>query len=462
MSILLGRFIKVCSLAFLMAMTSFVACSSSSDSAWDAPRCDGQSSTADRFTADCTHYAIKDPDTGNETGGDKFDFTHSGDFTAPTLGRDGETGATSTQFVGNIAYTAYNTKGELARGAFDIRDLGNPAAILQSYVISDTDINNFVISNNKVYWVGANGNGAALGRFGLTPAGLFGSGGTTGTTTTASTAKVLKSYAGTGVAVNSSYVYTTSGDGSGQVNGSYVGGFGMFNLSDFSLVKEVYNYDARDVSLSMDGSMVSVVSGEQKAPFATATGKAKITQFSAVTGLPMSPSFDVRGGTITQSKSTILMGRTLTLVATGPGGYRAICTATGYEVASVAQLNTLAWSGLATTLTVANSAMAWGPGFIIGTSGEGGLDLIMWQNTGGYAPNSTCPLGTMTRLGSVALPGTHAPHISANDVSFKAVRWDPDTGRGFGYLIVGAGVEGSQLWWVQSNIPNANVDSPNI
>jgi len=289
--------------------------------------------------------------------------------------------ASDIQLTSNFAFVGYNYAGDLSLGGVDLLDVSSPSRprLLEEVLSKNSEINamSFDQSNRVLYLVGDSsalkGNPAFLAKYRIED----------------ETAEVflLPSFTGTGVFVGKHSIYATSGDN---------GGLSLFNKATMSPTAFVPLKDARAVDSFSAHSDVFVLSG----------GNGQLHDVSKdgelLNSVPMP------GNSLPDSKSTLEVGRAMSLVSLGERGAAVVCNRSGKVVASIPAVSV---AGIPPEDTVTNSATECG-GIIF--TANGGAGVYAYGITAkGFRQQKDCSDLTVITLGQLSFG---EERVSANQV----------------------------------------------
>ncbi len=223
--------------------------------------------------------------------------------------------ASHSAIHGNKAYVAYNVQGPERKGGVDVFDVSDPADVtLESAALfDDTDVSALDLKGaTELYLATASDDGAFSTPAVLEVVDLQG-----GQVTTQSTRIDLPSYAGTGVRVQGSTLYVTSGTG-----GDPVGGLSIFDAATLELSSFDAFEDARAVDLK--GDYVVAMRGTP----------GELRLYAAASGA-YSTSYASGGANVPESKSTVFIAKQCAFYAAGDEGLRVVDLASGSTVVTL-------------------------------------------------------------------------------------------------------------------------------
>lgn len=333
--------------AFIVVVAFAAACGSHKDTAIDSGSTliTDKADLAKRIHTSDTALSLVEVSVGSMLVPNRVDsdlnLTLVGDIDPPTFGKS-QLQATDVFVSGNKAIISYNMAGEEKLGALDLVNIAHPDRpdLIAILTFADRDINALAFRDGYVF---ATGSWQAdppsfLSKIRVRD-GLF---------TKERTELGLAGYAGTGVIVNSSKIFVSTGDNSGlqRLTRKTLAIESTFKISD-----------ARAVAQRSESEPVWVLSGQP----------GKLSELSAEGELKS--TFTIGGATIPQSKSTIAIGRKWSLAAVGDGGAIVTCNADGK---SVTKVPAAVVSGLPPERTVTNAAAA-ANGYLYTANGEAGV-----------------------------------------------------------------------------------------
>ncbi len=306
--------------------------------------------------------------------------------------------ATDIYLSANKGLVSYNMRSAVQAGALDLIDLKKETKpkILSEVVFKDNDANAVTADSSfkNAYVVGASQSKeqASLFRIKINNDKL----------SSEYESFSLESFAGTDITLTSDRVYSTSGD---------KGGLSIFSIDKMSLLKYVNFSDARSVGLSTDKKTAYVLQGQP----------GRVQKLSALGD--RQAAYEVGGNNIAESKSTIAVGQTTSIMSLGDGGWKMICNEDGSELTSVKAVSV---KGLESSTAVTNAASA-GTGMVYIANGEAGVYIYSIKEKSG---TGRCKSITTNFVGSLSL----GEGFSANHIYYKN-----------GYLFVASGLGGFKI-----------------
>ena len=223
--------------------------------------------------------------------------------------------------------------------------------------------------------------------------------------------QALQSYAGTGVTMIGTKLLVTTG-------ASNVAGMqgGLTALDPVTLAPgnaQLY-YDARGVAADpTNAARAFVVRGA-----VSGANLGAVAEFAADVSAAPVREIATGGNSIAESKSSILVGKTLILTSLGDQGFKVSCKATGNSLASVAAPVV---SGISPALTVTNSVAAL-PGYILAANGEAGVYVYTFQKSNLLNTNY-CQGVSLVLLGRLSL-GASGSYING-ELSANSIKYVP-------------------------------------
>ncbi len=258
-------------------------------------------------------------------------FTMVGSVVPPKINGGTEViGATYVAIYGNLAYVAYNTRGEAYGGAIDVIDISDPEypEIVDTIILTDTDISALFVStaNKRLYAAGARDPkslAAALGLSstdGLFPAVLerfsINDTGSIDPADKSSMLTVVPGQAANGIFETTKYVFATAGNTDPAAAGK-VGGTFALNVGDFKLIDaDYYKYSQ---FLDIDPTFkkhVSLQAGPAGVMHVYKVGVSDASSHKTIDiGEVYSPSYN---GIAYQGKNTVDLYNDIAFAAMGP------------------------------------------------------------------------------------------------------------------------------------------------
>ena len=216
---------------------------------------------------------------------------------------------------GSRAYVTYNVQGPVRKGGVDVFDVSRPESVelVSSALFTDTDVSAADLQGAVDLYLATATDDPAF----TTPAALEVVELRGGRLTNSSRRVGLPSYAGTGVRVQGSTVYVTSGTG-----GDPVGGLSVFDRTTLELTAFDPFEDARAVDVK--GGLVVAMRGTPGALrlYASSTGE-------------LLRSYASGGANIPESKGTVFIAKSCAFYAAGDAGLRVVDLETGNTVVTL-------------------------------------------------------------------------------------------------------------------------------
>lgn len=284
---------------------------------------------------------------------------------------------------GNSAAIAYNVAGETQAGAIDIFEIDGRNTKFRSNIrFAKKDVNGVFWGKTAIYAVGAdseNGGGAFLTRIPTENSKMA----------NAVTSVRLEGYAGTSVFSSGKVVYTASGD-NGEV--------ASYDPTTLNKLSGVSIFDARAVGYSRASDQVFAFSGQA----------GTLHTFSKEAALISSKV--VGGATTAESKSTIQVGDSMSLVSQGAEGFSIVCNA---NAAVMGTKGPVVLAGKDAAKTVTNGASMY-KNLVFTANGEAGVYVYLAVAANPLLDSSVCQPITLTQVGYLSL----GENFSANAVKF--------------------------------------------
>jgi hypothetical protein len=306
---------------------------------------------------------------------------------------------------GTNAYVSYNVPGATALGAIDQLNVTTPTAPVRTATFNSTlaDINGvYVDSSNNVYAIGGDGvNGSLLYQLSVSSNAF----------SAISTTTYLPSFAGTGVRVWGSSLYTLTGD---------TGGLNIFTPGSqtTTAVPTTAISDARGMDQKGTSNLWVVAGG------------GNLYEMNAA-GAILNTLTYAGANNIAESKSAVHVSSTVMAVSLGSQGAALVCMTDKNKIVTIPAPVV---NGLAATSTVTNS-VTFGNGLLFVANGLAGVYVYSITNplinnlVGGLTgTNSACGSMELTFQGSMDLGS--ANQYSANNVYYL---------NGILYVATGAG-----------------------
>ncbi len=300
--------------------------------------------------------------------------------------------ASHSAIHGNKAYVAYNVQGPERKGGVDVFDVSNLDNVtLESAALFDgTDVSALDLHGATQLYLATATDDAAF----ATPAVLEVVELQGGKLTAQSSRIDLPSFAGTGVRIQGSTAYVTSGTG-----GDPVGGLSIFDAATLTLA----SFDAFEDARAVD------VKGDYVVAMRGTPGELRL--YDSATGA-FSTSYASGGANVPESKSTVFIARKCAFYAAGDEGLRVVDLASG---ATVVTLPVPDIDGVALEDEVTNGASASGNLVFIANGGAG---LIVAEATHTLDAESNAGCGSesfgLTVLGQVQFPdGPSANYVGS-------------------------------------------------
>lgn len=209
-------------------------------------------------------------------------------------------------------------------------------------------------------------------------------------------AVVLPSYATTGVTEIGSKLYATTGTSTTIAN---MGGLSTIDTATLSVTSSINIFDAR--SVASDPSSTSNVY-VLRANNAAAASSSAVEKYSTAATPSLQTSTTVNGNTISESKSTLLVGNQLVIATTGDGGFKILCKATPAAAPLITVAAVGAIGSISAARTVTNS-VAVTPGYLFAANGEAGVYAYQFQKTVGNLTSNYCNGIQLTTIGRLKL-----------------------------------------------------------
>ena len=311
------------------------------------------------------------------------------------------------------AYVTYATIGAPTLGAVDVYQIGgNNAKLMARATFATTEYYAVDTDGSNLYLVGATSDSGFAERAVLDIVSLSGK---KLPNNYVAIRIPLPSYAGTGVSVDGTYVWVTSGSG-----GPNTGGLSVYAKSNFAVLNRYSFLDARGVH--SDGNYVAVMSGTPgTARIYSQSGRGQL-------GAPIS----IGGATIAESKGTAWVDATWAFFAAGDGGTRVVSLASGGGTIRGSGMVIPSVIGVPASLATTNAVFVDvqsnnnGAVLVFTANGEAGVQAYS-SNHHGMAVTST---PTISYLGRISFGTT----ISANFVA-----------GGGGTILIAAGLGGLKI-----------------
>lgn len=314
---------------------------------------------------------------------------------------------------GSMAYVSYNFPGNTQAGAIDQvqASILTQPILAGSKTFSTTDIHSLAKLSNTLYAVGSDVSlGAALYKVDMA-GGVLNS-------TSATQSVPLRSFAGTGVVVKGSTVYTTSGDGSGTTPG----GIDFFTattlvptLGTVTANRDIL--DLRSITYNPAGTSAAKTDSLYMISGKNAGGNSSLYEYSDAGVLLSTTDLGSTSNTIRESKSSLAVGKTMVAVSQGDNGFKVICAKNKSTLVSVARVNETPTVALEKSVT---NSITMSPGLIFAANGEAGIYVYSFtQALGTVSTTYPCGSGAVNAvlLGKINL----GAGVSVNNVKYQSL-----------------------------------------
>ncbi|MEM6369845.1 MAG: FG-GAP-like repeat-containing protein [Myxococcota bacterium] len=311
-------------------------------------------------------------------------FTEIAELTPPTVAGDGLQ-ATSVFILGSLAYVSYALVGSDHKGAVDVIDIsdrGSPSLVSQ-LTFADTDVNAVVASADALYLAVSSESfsfpeTAAVERIETTPSGTI--------LSATSIQRPLSSFVATGLQLEGSSLYATSGDDGG-----------LYRLDATSLAVTASTAVAGARWVDADGSQVAVHADGNLSVFDAAT-------LTSTGTFAFSTSGDA------DAKSMVRFEGSKTFLTAGTDGVRVLSAATGDLLQTLPLTSP---GGVAAADVVANGLALSGSWLFVA---QGGAGVSVAKADNSFAATGSEVLSPIDELGVLGLDGLE----SANHVEVES------------------------------------------